>query len=197
MNDLERKLNTSVDVLEETIASVNLSTHTSTLYQEKLLYKLKNSLFDTLSRINQDKCCPCKSKDTALNVHDNAILCDHCGESFDSNSKFMEHFQTVHHEDFGFPCSNCDKVFIQESSFNYHVENEHYNTPVVGQLLSQHCPPTDLSNSAAKSSQCDKVYNTSYDQTNHIGNDHSIQAFQCSECCRTFDVFNDLCMHLQ
>ena len=66
MGVLEQKMNTSVDILEEAIASVNLKAHTSSLYHENLLYKLKSSLYDTLSTISTDKCCPCADKEKSM-----------------------------------------------------------------------------------------------------------------------------------
>ena len=48
----------STEALEETIADVNLRTQTQNIYHEQLLYKLKHGLYETLSLINKDKCCP-------------------------------------------------------------------------------------------------------------------------------------------
>ena len=49
-------MNTALEILEESIANVNLKTQTKILYQEKLLYNLKQALFDTLSTIRNGKC---------------------------------------------------------------------------------------------------------------------------------------------
>ena len=49
-------MNTALEILEESIANVNLKTQTKILYQEKLLYNLKQALFDTLSTNRNDKC---------------------------------------------------------------------------------------------------------------------------------------------
>ena len=51
-----KTVNTALEILEEAIANVNLKTQTKILYQEKLLYNLKQALFDTLSTIRNDKC---------------------------------------------------------------------------------------------------------------------------------------------
>jgi predicted nucleic acid-binding Zn-ribbon protein len=66
VSDLENKLSStnhkvfaSLDILEETVAHVNLKSETYSKYHEQLLYNLKYALYDTLSTIRKDKCCTC------------------------------------------------------------------------------------------------------------------------------------------
>ena len=181
--DLEHKMNTSVDILEDTIASVNLKVHTCSLYQENLLFKLKSALFETLSTIKTDKCCPCDNNDSKSKHNSQHLAAKHnvvlpeLSVSSDMEMNIVSNQVDPGKEgspellpptlsperangypEFTHACTLCDQVFSSLSDLDIHVESVH----VTGSSQFQNYTSLD-----------------------------------CAKCGNTFEDFNDLCAHIQ
>ena len=134
-----KNISDSLDILEETIANVNLRANTNNIYQEELLYSLKHALFDTLTAIKIDKCCPCSQPS------ENNICCEFCGQTFYNETDFHRHSQlshagisvtvpepanTSHHVLTTtslqvIKCYKCDKLFQTYNDLKNHAASSH------------------------------------------------------------------------
>ena len=144
IKDQELKLNQSINILEEAVASVNLKACTSYLYQENLLFKLKTALYDTLSTIKRNKCCsselPAQVNDTVIPVVNNkeamaerssSFPCSKCGTTFNNSQELCKHVQSVHTASHCYHSEICDKSFNSNSLLDEHMEQVHVETNII------------------------------------------------------------------
>ena len=185
MGILEHKMNTSVDILEEAIASVNLKAHTCSLYQENLLYKLKSSLYDTLSTISTDKCCPCGNKERSKNNKQQHLVAEHSlalPRASDS-SPLVSNIDNTHDDLY-------NEVYQEQPSSSPPVQ--HLETVYDNQSFPHGCSMGDQSFSS--------THLNIHVEESHVTRDLRIQSlstFNCTECGKNFEIFNDLCAHMQ
>ena len=144
LNITDNEMKKNVEILDESIANANLRSVTSSMYLEQLLYNLKKGLFETLSSITKDRCCPCKSKPNSVPSptiynHSDELSCSLCKKTFDTTQLLSLHMAEHHHSQ-RYSCCLCGLTCRNSEVLQQHLETHHRivhtaNCPVCGHIF--------------------------------------------------------------
>lgn len=167
----------SVDTLKDHL----VSDHGKTLYLEYsdgvLPFKLDKSgfncqkcsaHFDTFPKVNEH-----------VNTHYHNHICDECGKTFVSKSRYRRHVQS--HEVGSFPCGDCEEVLTTRVARMCHRMKIHRKG------VRYSCP------------RCPETFTNYYSRAKHLVDEHGQQKidYSCPACAKTFETASKRAAHFR
>ncbi|XP_049883263.1 telomere zinc finger-associated protein-like isoform X21 [Pectinophora gossypiella] len=114
-----------------------------------------------------------------INIHYRNHICDLCGKSFVSNTRFRVHVQS--HEIGSFPCGDCGEVLTTRAARTNHRTKVHRNR------VRYSCP------------RCAEVFSSYYARCKHLVDEHAEagKEYNCTMCAKTFLTSSQRAGHMR
>ena len=218
LHNIDIELKTNVEIFEESIANACLRSETTSMYLEQLLYNLKKGLFETLSSITQEKCCPCKSTPSPTGDNQDMLFCSLCDKIFDTTVLFTLHMAEQHQSQV-YSCGLCEMICRNSETLSRHLQTHHriHNTakcPVCDHIFmnnddlqshlnTMHAVPCPVREKLLQNESAIQVHMTTdhahiqCDTEHNIQDKNSLCSFTCEQCLLEFPKRADLRAHIQ